>query len=92
MSHNGKDTSGNSFKYSLIPLMLGVVLIFFLYRSCQNSVYDAQPQKGTINSLSTDGNEIQPERPVNVAAPAAETETAAPAEEAVAEDSLQAAE
>ena len=91
MSHNGKDTSGNSFKYSLIPLMLGVVLIFFLYRSCQNSVYDAQPQDGTATAVTTE-NEIEPERPMNVVAPVVETETAAPAEEAVAEDSLQAAE
>lgn len=90
MSHNGKDTSGNSFKYSLIPLMLGVVLIFFLYRSCQNSVYDAQPQDGTATAVTTE-NEIEPERPMNVVTPVAEP-TEAPAEEAVAEDSLQAAE
>lgn len=29
-----KDTSGNTLKYILIPLLLGIVLLFFLYRSC----------------------------------------------------------
>ncbi|HLW63484.1 MAG TPA: hypothetical protein VKY33_08815 [Flavobacterium sp.] len=49
MSHNGKDTSGNALKYSLIPLFLGIVVIFFLYRSCGNSTYEPQPATTTTS-------------------------------------------
>ncbi|WKW47120.1 hypothetical protein P3875_03415 [Myroides sp. JBRI-B21084] len=60
--NNGQDKSGNAFKYSLIPLMLGVVLIFFLYRSCGNSTIDAKPVKGTTKVVET--SDVAPEQPI----------------------------
>ncbi|WCM40865.1 hypothetical protein MG290_07720 [Flavobacterium sp. CBA20B-1] len=60
--NNGQDKSGNAFKYSLIPLMLGVVLIFFLYRSCGNSVFEAKPSKETPAVIVED--ELSPEQPL----------------------------
>ncbi len=33
-----KDKSGNMLKYILIPLLLGIVLIFFLYKGCNREV------------------------------------------------------
>jgi len=62
MSHNGKDTSGNSFKFSLIPLMLGIVLIFFLYRSCGNSTFEAKPSTEAKAPILEE--ELSPEQPV----------------------------
>lgn len=64
MSHNGKDTSGNSFKLSLIPLLIGCVVIFFLYRSCKNSTYEPKPQTATTqiveDEVSTSERPIVP--------------------------------
>ena len=92
MSHNGQDKSGNALKYSLIPLMLGVVLIFFLYRSCGNSTIDAKPSKGTPAVMIE--NELEPEQPLVVKQDTTATATAPAAEqpaETVAQDTVQAA-
>lgn len=90
MSHNGKDTSGNSFKFSLIPLMLGIVLIFFLYRSCKNSVYEPKPQTNTTQAVeeevSTSERPIVKVDTLAAAAPAVAADTTA-----VAKDTVQAA-
>lgn len=85
MSHNGKDTSGNSFKFSLIPLFLGIVLIFFLYRSCKNSVYEPKPN-ATTEAVATEG--------ANSEQPVVETETVdttAQTDKTVETDTVQAA-
>lgn len=42
---NGKDTSGNAFKFSLIPLTLGVLLIFFLYKGCGSDIVHTNQPK-----------------------------------------------
>jgi len=86
MSHNGKDTSGNSFKFSLIPLMLGIVLIFFLYRSCQNSVYEPKPQTNTTQVMEEEVSTS--ERPIVkvdtlAAAPAVSADSTAVAKDTV---------
>jgi len=51
MSNNGQDKSGNVLKYSLIPLTLGVVLIFFLHRSCDSAVFEPTPVKNVTQLL-----------------------------------------
>ncbi|MBA5792862.1 hypothetical protein H1R17_06690 [Flavobacterium sp. xlx-214] len=90
MSNNGKDTSGNSFKFSLIPLMLGIVLIFFLYRSCKNSVFQAEPQKNTTQIVEEET--VTSERPiVKVDTLAKAATTVATDTTAVAKDTVQAA-
>ena len=50
-----KDKSGNMLKYILIPLLLGIVLIFFLYRGCNREVtIEESVVKDTIqNDTST---------------------------------------
>lgn len=73
MSHSGKDTSGNSFKFSLIPLMLGIVLIFFLYRSCKNSVYEVKPQTNVTQVVEEEVSTS--ERPVVKVDASVKTET-----------------
>ncbi|HUH26549.1 MAG TPA: hypothetical protein VLY87_07970 [Flavobacterium sp.] len=78
MNHNGKDTSGNAFKYSLIPLFLGIVLTFFLYRSCKNSVYEPKPQTTTTV--------VETEQAV----PAQQPETVTTEDSAVENDTVQA--
>lgn len=90
MSNNGKDTSGNSFKFSLIPLMLGIVLIFFLYRSCKNSVFQAESQKNTTQIVEEET--VTSERPiVKVDTLAKAATTVATDTTAVAKDTVQAA-
>lgn len=42
---NGKDTSGNVFKFSLIPLSLGVLFIFFLYKGCGSDIVHTNQPK-----------------------------------------------
>jgi len=64
MSQNGKDTSGNAFKYSLIPLFIGIVLIFFLYRACGNSTYEPQPKSSTT-SVNEDKEALEATAEVN---------------------------
>ena len=87
MSHNGQDKSGNSFKFSLIPLMLGIVVIFFLYRSCGNSTFQPEPSKGTTTVITEE--ELSPEQPlVKVDTTALTTEVV----ETVVNDTVQAAE
>ena len=54
MSQNGKDTSGNALKYSLIPLFIGIAVIFFLYRACGNSTYEPQPKSSTTPTVVED--------------------------------------
>ncbi len=92
MSHNGKDASGNSFKFSLIPLMLGIVVIFFLYRSCGNSAFQPEPSKGT-NTVVLEEEVLSPEQPIvkQDTASTAVTTVAEPVAETVAQDTLQAA-
>lgn len=65
MGQNGKDTSGNAFKYSLIPLFIGIVLIFFLYRACGNSTYEPQPKSST-SSLNEEKRTLEETAEVNV--------------------------
>lgn len=89
MSHNGKDTSGNSFKFSLIPLMLGIVLIFFLYRSCKNSVYEAKPQTNTTQVMEEEVSTS--ERPIVKVDTLAATPAVSADTTAVAKDTVQAA-
>lgn len=54
-----KDKSGNMLKYILIPLILGIVLIFFLYRGCnrevtiQESVVTDTVQNDTSTTITT---------------------------------------
>lgn len=45
MAQSGKDKSGNVFKFSLIPLLGGVLLIFGLYYGCNQGtvVHEAKP-------------------------------------------------
>ncbi len=91
MSHNGQDKSGNALKFSLIPLMLGVVLIFFIHRSCESAVFTPTPQKGTKTVVVEE--ELSPEQPLvkqDTTSTAATTATE-PAAETVAKDTLQAA-
>lgn len=90
MAQNGKDTSGNAFKYSMIPLLIGCALIFFLYRSCGNSVFENQkplssefvltPEEKAAEAAAKEAESA----PVETAASATET-----AETEVAKDSLQ---
>lgn len=89
MGQNGQDKSGNAFKYSLIPLMLGIVVIFFLYRGCDSGIFEAQPIDGTAATNTVIEDEIAPERPIQQ-----ETTTATEVVEdvAVENDTLQAAE
>ncbi len=92
MSHNGQDKSGNALKFSLIPLMLGVVLIFFIHRSCESAVFTPTPQKGTKTVVVEE--ELSPEQPLVVkqdTASTAATTATEPAAETVAKDTLQAA-
>lgn len=91
MSHHENDKSGNAFKYSLIPLMLGIVLIFFLYRSCGNSTFEAKPSKGAPALIVED--ELQPEQPLvkKDTTAAATTTTVATDTVKVATDTVQAA-
>lgn len=93
MSHNGQDKSGNALKFSLIPLMLGVVLIFFIHRSCESAVFTPTPQKGTKTVVVVE-EELSPEQPLVVKQDTASTAAATatePAAETVAKDTLQAA-
>ncbi|SFN09800.1 hypothetical protein SAMN05421741_101114 [Paenimyroides ummariense] len=92
MSHNGQDKSGNALKYSLIPLMLGVVLIFFIHRSCDTALFEPTPQKGTKTIVVED--ELSPEQPLvkqDTTSTAAATTATEPAAETVAQDTVQAA-
>lgn len=92
MSHNGQDKSGNALKYSLIPLMLGVVLIFFIHRSCDTALFEPTPQKGTKTIVVED--ELSPEQPLvkqDTTSTAATTTATEPAVETVAQDTVQAA-
>jgi len=87
MGHNGQDKSGNALKYSLFPLMLGIALIFFLYRGCDTSVIEAKPVQGKATTTVVE-DEIQPERPIQPVT----IETVVSEDVTVANDSLQAAE
>lgn len=87
--NNGQDKSGNAFKYSLIPLMLGVVLIFFLYRSCGNSTIDAKPVKGTTKVVET--TQVAAEQPVVEQDSTSAATTPATEGAAVTTDTVQAA-
>ena len=92
MSHNGQDKSGNALKFSLIPLMLGVVLIFFIHRSCDTALFEPTPQKGTKTVVVEE--ELSPEQPLVVkqdSVSTAATTVTEPAAETVAQDTLQAA-
>ena len=92
MSHNGQDKSGNALKYSLIPLMLGVVLIFFIHRSCDTALFEPTPQKGTKSIVVED--ELSPEQPLvkqDTTSTAATVTATEPAAETVAKDTVQAA-
>lgn len=93
MSHNGQDKSGNALKFSLIPLMLGIVLIFFIHRSCDTALFEPTPQKGTKTVVVEE--ELSPEQPLVVkqdtASTAATSASTEPAAETVAQDTLQAA-
>ncbi len=92
MSHNGQDKSGNALKFSLIPLMLGVVLIFFIHRSCETALFEPTPQKGTKTVVVEE--ELSPEQPLVVkqdTASTAATTVTEPVAETVAQDTLQAA-
>ena len=93
MSHNGQDKSGNALKYSLIPLMLGVVLIFFIHRSCDTALFDPTPQKGTKSVVVEE--ELSPEQPLVKQDTTSTAATTAPAAdqpaETVAKDTVQAA-
>lgn len=90
MSNNGKDTSGNSFKLSLIPLLIGCALIFFLYRSCQNTVFTPQVQKATTEVVEDETSTA--ERPVEIVTETATTTEDAAATTEVATDSVATAE
>lgn len=90
MSNNGQDKSGNVFKYSLIPLTLGVVLIFFLHRSCDSAVFEPTPAKNVPTAIIEE--ELSPEQPIIKNIPVAETETTVEETSAVANDSVQVAE
>lgn len=86
MSHNGQDKSGNAFKYSLIPLMIGIAVIFFVHRSCESALFEPTPLKGTPTVIVDE--ELSPEQPLVKQ----DTASIAPAEtETVAKDTLQAA-
>lgn len=86
MGQNGQDKSGNAFKYSLIPLMLGVVVIFFLYRSCDSGIFEAKPINGSATT-TTVAEDNAPENEV------IQQDTTATVEEtAITTDTLQAAE
>jgi hypothetical protein len=92
MAQNGKDTSGNAFKYSMIPLLIGCAVIFFLYRSCGNSVFENQKPLSSEFVLTPE--EKAAEAAAKEAAEAPAVEEAAPAADAaveteVAKDSLQ---
>lgn len=91
MSHNGQDKSGNAFKYSLIPLMIGVAVIFFIHRSCESAVFDAKPLKGTTTIVAEE--ELSPEQPLvkQDTASTAATTTTVEVTETVAKDTLSAA-
>ncbi|MEG1267060.1 MAG: hypothetical protein RSE19_11340 [Myroides sp.] len=90
MSHNGQDKSGNALKYSLIPLMLGVVVIFLVHRSCETALFDPTPLKGTKTVVADEV--LSPEQPLvkQDTTSTAATTAAAPAE-TVAQDTLPAA-
>ncbi len=62
MSHNGQDKSGNALKYSLIPLMIGIAVIFFVHRSCENAVFEPTPLKGAKTVVVEE--ELSPEQPL----------------------------
>ena len=87
MSHNGKDTSGNALKYSLIPLFLGIVLIFFLYRNCGDMVHEPQPKTTSTEVVETE--EMVSEQP-NVEESVESTEE--PADSTVENDTIDKAE
>ncbi|KAA5538260.1 hypothetical protein [Paenimyroides baculatum] len=92
MSHNGQDKSGNALKYSLIPLMLGVVLIFFIHRSCDTALFDPTPQKGTKSIVVEE--ELSPEQPLvkqDTTSTVTTVTATEPAAETVAKDTVQAA-
>ena len=92
MSHNGQDKSGNALKYSLIPLMLGVVLIFFIHRSCDRALFEPKPLKGTTTIVAEE--ELSPEQPLvkqDTTSTATTTVAADQPAETVAQDTLQAA-
>lgn len=89
MSHNGQDKSGNALKYSLIPLMIGIAVIFFVHRSCESAVFVPTPLKGTPAVIVDE--ELSPEQPlVKVDTTSTATVVDLPAE-IVAKDTLQAA-
>lgn len=92
MAQNGKDTSGNAFKYSMIPLLIGCAVIFFLYRSCGNSVFENQKPLSSEFVLTPEEKAAEAAAKEAVEAPA--VVEAAPAADAtveteVAKDSLQ---
>ena len=90
MSHNGQDKSGNVFKYSLIPLMLGIAVIFFIHRSSDSEVFEAKPLKGTTTVFVED-EQLEPEQPwatQETSSVTADT-TTVEVTEAVANDTLQ---
>lgn len=92
MAQNGKDTSGNWFKYSLIPLLLGCVVIFFLYRSCGNSIHHSDPQPLSSDFVLTPEEKAALEEANAKTEEAVETPVVVeetPVETEVANDSLQ---
>ena len=90
MSNNGQDKSGNVFKYSLIPLTLGVVLIFFLHRSCDSAVFEPTPAKNTPTAIVEE--ELSPEQPIVKNNPVTETETVVEETSTATNDTVQVAE
>lgn len=93
MSHNGQDKSGNVLKYSLIPLMIGIAVIFFIHRSCDNALFEPKPVEGSTRTVVEE--ELSPEQPLvkqDTANTTTATTTADQPAETVAQDTLQAAE
>lgn len=85
MSHNGQDKSGNVLKYSLIPLMIGIAVIFFFYRGCEHALFEPKPQEGTPAVIVEE--ELSPEQPLVQP----DTTAAASTTEVVETDTVQAA-
>lgn len=90
MGQNSQDKSGNALKYSLIPLMLSIVVIFFLYRNCDSGIFEPQPIEGNTATTTVFENQVEPERPVM--SQNTPVETATVTEDVVENDTLQATE
>lgn len=78
MAQVKNDKSGNAFKFSLFPLLGGVVLIFGLYYGCNmDIIHDTKPAPLTTDLTYTESEKAEAEaKKIEEAKKAAEEEAA----------------